>query len=87
MVKPGRPAAIPGSYAPPVPLITLSLAAMLCGGVPSIGALAEGHDPSWLVDDEGKPWVATSSLSRAELMLELEVLHARWRGVGGVDWP
>lgn len=77
LAKPGRPpSAIPGSYALSVSLITLTLVSML--------SLAEvPADPSWLLDDEGKPWVSATLLSRAELVLELEVLHARWRGVGG----
>lgn len=76
----------------------LTLAAMLCsGGVPSIASLAEGRhghhghssghssgmNPGWLLDDAGNAWVAVELLSKTDLVLELDGLHARWPGMGG----
>lgn len=76
----------------------LALVAVLAS-VPSVGSLVEaghhGHhslgsggnglpDPSWLLDDAGKAWVAVELLTRAELLLEIDHLQARMPGMGGV---
>ena len=70
--------------------LALTLVALLCTGghhghhgghSSSSGATFE---PGWLLDDAGKAWVAVELLSRADLELEVNTLHARWPGMGGV---